>query len=639
MEVTAIDPESDRNPTPTPGRLWDDDDVANLTLVTDDIHAGGALAGIELWYAGANSNLSPSRLPPAAPSQLASEVYPYTFPRELSLDEIPAMIDRYAVAARRARDAGFDIVYVYGGHSYGLPMQFLSPFTNERDDAYGGSLANRARFWLEAIGAVRDAIGDDCAVAVRLGLDPSGSYGVSIEDAAGFMRLADPIVDLWDVVSSTRAEPWLDMRPSRLAEPEYQLGLFGPIRAATAKPLVGVERLTSPDRMADLVRSGIVDLIGGARPSIADPFLPRKIEEGRADDIRECIGCNVCLMRAKISDHIACTQNATAGEEYRRGWSPERFEPAANADRDVLVVGGGAAGMECAIVLAKRGLRRVHLVEARPELGGYAAQAGSLPGLSEWRRLVDWRRSQLAKLGNVEVILGAELDAAGAREYGAEIVVVATGARWVDTGVSHLTHRPLPGAALPHVVTPERVLSGEGADAARAVVYDCEGYFMGVGVAELLAERGVQVTLVTPHALVGPVLDAPLEGWWTRRRLEKLGVVARVETTLREIEPNACVVDRYGASVRVDADLVVLVTSRRSNDTLYRALVGDREALAREGVDAVYAVGDCVAPRMLADAIFDGHRLAREIDTADPSQPLPALRERALAARAAVATS
>jgi dimethylamine/trimethylamine dehydrogenase len=636
VEVTAIDPESDRNPTPTPGRLWDDDDVANLALVADDVHSHGALAGIELWYAGANSNLSPSRLPPAAPSQLASEVYPYTFPRELTLDEIPGMVERYAVAARRAREAGFDIVYVYGGHSYGLPMQFLSPFYNQRDDEYGGTLQRRARFWLEAIGAVRNAIGDDCAVAVRLGLDPSGAYGVSFDDAAAFMRLADPIVDLWDVVSSTRAEPWLDMRPSRLAEPDYQLGLFGPIRAATAKPLVGVERLTSPDRMADLVRSGIVDLIGGARPSIADPFLPRKVEEGRADDIRECIGCNVCLMRSKISDHIACTQNATAGEEYRRGWGPERFEPAANADRDVLVVGGGAAGMECAIVLAKRGMRRVHLVEACAELGGYAALAASLPGLSEWRRVVDWRRGQLAKLRNVEMILGTELDAAATREYGAEVVVVAAGARWVETGISHLAHEPLPGFDLGHVLTPERVLRGEGENATRAVVYDCEGYFMGAGIAELLAARGTQVTLVTPHTLVGPVLDAPLEGWWTRRRLESVGVVSRVETVLAEVEPDACVLDRYGSRERVDADLVVLITSRRSNDSLYRELVADRDALEREGVEAVYAVGDCVAPRMLADAIFDGHRLAREIDTADPSQPLPALRERALVARTPV---
>src|SRR5439155_15545068 len=168
------------------------------------------------------------------------------------------------------------------------------------------------------------------------------------------------------------------------------------------------------------------------------------------DEIRECIGCNICLMRVMVADHIACTQNATAGEEYRRGWSPESFERATDADRDVLVVGAGAAGMECAIVLAKRGLRRVHLVEAGADLGGYAALAATLPGLAEWRRLVDYRRIQLAKLRNVEVLTSVELDAAGAREYGADLIVVATGAHWVGDGTSHLSHDPLPGAALPH---------------------------------------------------------------------------------------------------------------------------------------------------------------------------------------------
>src|SRR5207253_893214 len=157
-------------------------------------------------YAGARPGLSPSRLPPGAPSQLPSEVYPYTYPRELSRAEIPDIIGRYVAAARRARDAGFDIVYVYGAHSYGLTMQFLSPFYNRRTDEYGGSLENRSRFWLEAIQAVREAIGDDCAVAVRIGIDPEGGYGPSVEDTAGFIRLADPMVDLWDVVTSSKVE-------------------------------------------------------------------------------------------------------------------------------------------------------------------------------------------------------------------------------------------------------------------------------------------------------------------------------------------------------------------------------------------------------------------------------------------------
>ena len=162
------------------------------------------------------------------------------------------------------------------------------------------------------------------------------------------------------------------------------------MREATAKPIVGVGRLTNPDLMAEIVRSGVWDLIGAARPSIADPFLPTKIEEGRYDEIRECIGCNVCISKADSGNHIGCTQNATAGEEYRRGWHPERFERAANADNDVLVVGAGPAGMECAIVLGKRGFRRVHLVDA--EQPRWAASMRWIPQLPGPRRVGAGRR-------------------------------------------------------------------------------------------------------------------------------------------------------------------------------------------------------------------------------------------------------
>jgi dimethylamine/trimethylamine dehydrogenase len=509
-------------------------------------------------------------------------------------------------------------------------MQFLSPFYNKRTDAYGGSLENRSRFWIEAIEAVREEVGSDCAVAVRIGIDPTGLFGVSPEDAAGFVRLADPVVDLWDLVVSSRAEFWLDMRPSRLATPDYQLEWLHGIREETRKPIIAVQRFTSPDQMADVVRSGLVDLIGGARPSIADPFIPHKIEEGEADTIRECIGCNFCLMRVQGVDHISCTQNATAGEEFRRGWSPERFEPAANADRDVLVIGGGVAGMECAIVLAKRGFRRVHLVEAERELGGYAAVAASLPDLAEWRHLVSWRRTELARLRNVEVITGARLTADEAREYGAELIVVATGAHWDPEGKSHLSHVPVPGAELPHVVTPEAFFARTGSDPAQAVVYDCEGYFMGVGIAETLASRGVAVTYVTPQYVVAPTLDLSFEGYLTRRKLEDLGVATMTETELRSIDATSCLVDRHDRESRIEADLVVLATSRRSNDGIYQELLNDPEALRAAGVESVVAAGDCVSPRFLADAVFDGHRLGREIDSPNPMQPLPVTRERSL---------
>ena len=473
-------------------------------------------------------------------------------------------------AAGRAREAGFDIVYVYGAHGY-LPAQFLSPFYNRRRDEYGGALSNRSRFWREAIEAVRGAVDGRCAVAVRIGIDPSARTGCSAEETAEFIRIVDDAVDLWDVNTSVIGEPWLDMRPSRLAAQGYQLEWVARIRDATSKPIVGVGRLTDPEQMAAAVRSGTLDLIGAARPAIADPYLPRKVEEGRADEIRECIGCNVCILRVGLSDHLACTQNATTGEEFRRGWHPERFTPLRDRDRPVLIVGAGVAGMECAIVLARRGARSVHLVDAAADLGGYASMIARLPRLGEWRRLVDWRRRMLDKLG-VEVSVGTKWDASLVAAHEARTVVIATGAHWLRDGTSHLTHAPIPGWEATHVTTPEVVLGDPAMRPERALVYDCEGYLVGVGIAELLAERGARVTYVTSHAVVAPTLDRTFEGAWTRRRLRELAVTVHTGTALTAIEADGGVLARPEAEWHEQADLIVLVTARRSEEGLLRSL-------------------------------------------------------------------
>ncbi|HZU19830.1 MAG TPA: NAD(P)-binding protein [Gaiellaceae bacterium] len=626
-ELCSIHPETDRAPRPVV-RLWDDDDVRNLALTCEEAHEHGALAGIELWHGGPTSEGSASREIPGAPSQIPSDLNTLSYPRELDRAGIRELERMYADAARRAEAAGFDIVYVYGAHSF-LPLQFLSSFYNKRTDEYGGPLENRARFWLETLELVREAVGDSCAIAVRLAVDARGPHGVRLEEGLEFVRLADHLVDLWDVNIGSITDRSADIAPSRCDDQAWQLPWTGRVREATAKPIVGVGRLTDPFRMVEIVESGVWDLIGAARPSISDPFLPVKIEEGRLDDIRECIGCNVCLARALDHHQIARTQNATAGEEYRRGWHPERFDRAANADSDVLVVGAGPAGLECALVLAKRGLRRVHLVDAAAEPGGSLRWITQLPGLGLWRRVVDYRTHQLEKLANAELVPHTRLDADAVREYGAEIVVVATGARWAADGLNPLTHDTIPGADRPHVLTPERVVAGEEPAGTRVLVYDCEGYFVGVGVAELLAARGHSVLYATPLALVGPFLDHTEEGIPVRQRLADLEVTTAVETELVSIGADACSLRSFGREREVEADAVVLVTARVSDDALFRALRDDCGP-----VDAVYAIGDCVAPRLIADCVFDGHRLAREIDTADPRRPLPYLRERRLLADA-----
>jgi dimethylamine/trimethylamine dehydrogenase len=622
-ELASIHPESDRAPRPVV-RLWDDDDVRNLSLMCEEAHEHGALAGVELWHGGPTSEGSASREIPGAPSQIPSDLNTLSYPRELDGAGIRELHRFYAEAARRAEAAGFDIVYIYGAHSF-LPLQFLSSFYNKRTDEYGGPLENRARFWLETLEAVREAVGDSCAIAARLAVDARGPHGIELDEGLEFVRLADHLVDLWDVNIGSITDRSADIAPARCDDQGWQLPWTGRVREATAKPIVGVGRLTSPDRMVEIIESGLWDLIGAARPSISDPFLPLKIEEGRLDDIRECIGCNVCLARALDHHQIACTQNPTAGEEYRRGWHPELFEPVANRDIGVLVVGAGPAGMECSLVLGKRGVRHVHLVDAEPEMGGSLDWVTQLPGLGLWGRVVDYRRIQIDKLPNVEFIPNTRLDASAVREYGADIVVVATGAHWAADGLNPLTHGPIPGADLPHVLTPERVVAGEAPAGERVLVYDCEGYFVGVGMAELLAEQGHDVLYATPLVPVAPFLDHTEEGFPVRQRLADLDVETAVETELASIGVDECLLGSFGRERTVGVDAVVLVTARVSDDALYCALRDDPGPIG-----SVYAIGDCVAPRLIADCVFDGHRLAREIDAADPRRPLPYLRERRL---------
>jgi dimethylamine/trimethylamine dehydrogenase len=629
-EYAPFSPESDEAPL-IAARFWDEDDMRALRLMTDTAHRHGALAGIELHHGGAHAPNNVTRLPALGPSQLASDLEPGVVCKAMEPSDIRRVQDEWIAASLRARDCGFDIVYVYGAHSY-LPMQFLSSFYNKRTDGYGGSLEHRARFWMELLEGVREAVGEDCAIATRIAVEALGPAGIHVDEALEFVRLADPLVDLWDVNVGSIALWSKDSGTSRYFEEGYQLEWTGRIREATRKPIVGVGRLTNPDAMASIVRAGTWDLIGAARPSIADPFLPAKIAEGRLDEIRECTGSNVCIMKVDGHGHLGCIQNPTAGEEHRRGWHPERFDRAVNADRAVLVVGAGPAGMEAAVTLGKRGFEAVHLVEAEPEIGGRLRWVRRLPTLGDWGRIIDWRQIQLDKLANVTVVPRRRLDAAEVRDYGAQIVIVATGSQWSGDGLQASTHEKIDGAdaALAHVLTPEQVAEdGKRPPGGRVAVYDAEGYWCGPAIAELLAKEGFETHLVTSFDVISPTSDLTLEGEMLRRHLHEQGVRAHRGVTVERVGAGGIIgVDEFDEPFTLDVDGVVLVTQQVSNDGLYRDLAADPKALEAGGIEALYRIGDCVAPRMISEAIFDGHRLAREIDSADPARALSFHRER-----------
>ena len=329
--MTSISPEYDHSGREVVSRIWDDADVRNWGLLCDRIHEHGALAGIELMASGGHVTGYETRLPAGAVSSVADDWLFMGSSFEMDHDDIRRVQRQYVAAARRARHAGFDIVNVMGAELVALPMIFLMSRYNRRSDEYGGSFENRARFWLETIEQVRAEVGDHCAVTARLCIDTldGSDQGVRAgHEAAGFIRMADHLVDFWDVMVGGEGNTWgKDLGPSRFYSENFQGEYVRQVRPHTAKPLVAVGRFTSPDTMAQVIRSGQQDIIGSARASISDPFLPQKTSEGRVDEIRECIGCNVCVSRINTATRIICTQNATTGEEYRRGWHPERFAP------------------------------------------------------------------------------------------------------------------------------------------------------------------------------------------------------------------------------------------------------------------------------------------------------------------------
>lgn len=635
---TQITPEYDYTGFLVMSRIWDEADVRNWSLMTEKIHDGGSLAGIELATTGSGISGFQSRLPARSVSDVADEHYWMGAAYAMDKTDIRRLQDDYVAAAKRARSAGFDIINVHGSEAWSVCSMFLMRLYNDRTDEYGGALENRARFWLETLERVREAVGDDCAIAARHCIESlRGPEGVQIdEEGVGFIAMADDLVDFWDVqVGGEDRNHWAtDVGPSRFYGENFQCEYVAKVRPYTDKPIVAVGRFTSPDSMVAVLRSGQQDVIGAARASISDPFLPSKIDAGAIDTIRECIGCNVCVSRINAISPIICTQNPTIGEEYRRGWHPERYVPARTSRQSVLVVGAGPAGLECATVLAEEGVEHVHLVEGERQVGGHFRWVPRLPGLGEWIRVVDYRKGKAAALRNLAVVTNKWLSVEEILDYGADRVVIATGSRWARDGMNGVTQRPISidEAMSDSIYTPEDIMADEKpVIGERVLVYDCDGYFLGVSLAERLALEGKRVTLVTPFRSPGPYLEYTGESQMMTPRLHELSV-----QILNGFVVDAIGTDSVTGHLREwkerqqtwEADAVVLVTQRRPNNDLYRSLLLEDSRRAEAGIAALYRVGDCVAPRQqVADAIFDGHRLAREIDSDDPSVPLPWIRE------------
>ncbi len=607
-EYCSIHPTSDDGAYPFCS-LWDEDDVRAMAAMVAAVKAHGSLAGVELWHGGFRASNLVTREPAIGPSSLPVSFDPWQC-RAMDFADIRAFRTWHKMAARRAKQAGYDIVYVYAGHTY-LLAQFLDPVINQRSDAYGGSMENRWRLVREVLEDTREAVGDHCAVAMRV--EVNDERGGSLEERREMLMALAPLVDLYNLTITDYSQ---EMGTSRFVpEGSLEPHIAG-IRALTGKPVVSVGRFTSPDSMLAQVKRGVLDLIGAARPSIADPFLPLKIREGRFDDIRECIGCNICYAGNSRSAPIRCTQNPTMGEEWRRGWHPENFGTASDPE-DVLIVGAGPAGLEAAHVLGKRG-HRVTVAEARNELGGRVTRESRLPGLSEWARVRDYRVQQLNKLANVAVHKSSPMTADDVLETGIRHVILATGSRWRAHGQGRQHPAPAAGFAGQAVLTPDDIMDGK-LPAGPAVIFDDEGYSIASVIAELLVAKGIATTYVTPDGVVSAWSEMTGEQHRIQARLIELGVrivVSHAVTTVTAKSVTlACVYS--GRESFLACGGLVSVTSRAPADDLWQALTARAHGLA-----SLHRIGDCVAPGLIAQAVHDGHRVGREFGVAS----VPAVR-------------
>lgn len=607
-------------------RLWEDKDIPQLRKMSEKMKQHGALAGIQLAYSGVNGpNLYTKEVPLAVSAQpIRTFTNDPVQARALSKSDIRDLRRWFVNAAKRSKEAGFDLINLYGAHGFGIFQHFLSRATNHRTDEYGGSLENRSRFANEVIADIRDAVGDTMGIALRVSLDETiGDLGFSNAEVRDFVEMNRDLPDIWDLAQGT----WEDCSgPSRFKEEAAQEQLVRGIHELTDKPIVGVGRFTSPDVMAKMIRTGTLDMIGCARPSIADPFIPVKIDEGRIEDIRECIGCNICITGDMTMSISRCTQNPTFMEEWRKGWHPEKMN-AKGTSENVLVVGSGPAGLEAARALSERGYD-VAIAEAKTMIGGRVAREKLLPGLSAWGRVVDYREYQISQKPNVETYFDSELDADSILEFGFENVCIATGAKWRRDGVSRQHVVPFATDPTMPIFTPDDIMDGNK-PSGKVVIYDDDHYYMGGVLAELLRKEGCEVTIITPAAYLSEWTNNTLEQHAIHKKLAEMGVEIVLNRGVTEIGKGHVVSNcTFTDTTReYGCDAVVMVSSKIENAGVYDDLKAREGDWADAGIKSVKIIGDANAPGPIAWATYAGHRYARELDGEDIGDDLPFRRE------------
>ena len=599
MQLAEIDPTSDICDLPIE-TFWDNDDVRDHRVLTDRLREIGSLSAIEIAHTGIRGRGMGTGMPVWGPSNLPC-LKPQVPVQAKAMDkaDIKALRQSFRAAVKRSKEAGYDIVYIYAAHDASILWHFLSPAYNHRTDEYGGSFENRLRLMREVLEETIEEAAGEMAVAIRLAVHEVGGRGKITNTGEGrdvVEALAD-LPDLWDVNIASWPN---DSGTSRFDNEGWQEEFTSFVKQVTSKPVVGVGRFTSPDTMVSQIKRGVLDLIGGARPSIADPYLPNKIREGRVEDIRECIGCNICVSSDAFSIPLNCTQNPTISQEWKRDWHPE-IVPSARSKKNLLVAGAGPAGLEAATVLARAG-HHVTVADKSTELGGRSVLESRLFGLSAWSRVADYRLYQLRQMANVDLYTESEIDADAVAEMDVDHTFVATGAHWLSNGLGSTHFEPIEGFEQASMSV-DAIIKGAKPDGP-VVIYDDEHYYMGNVIAAHLARIGNDVTLVTPQPYVAGWMGYTLEQPRVTKQLTELGV---------KIVPNAVATKwnealhlqdaSTGASLASLFGTLVPVGLRAPNLSLWTRISGSENGTL---------LGDAEAPGIIQSAVFAGHKAARK---------------------------
>ena len=579
--------------------------IPHFRKVTDAIKGHGAVAIQQLYHIGSHGDQDNAFHPAWSPSGMPS-YHDSDGSHAMTEAEIEETITGFVEAARRCREAGFDGVEVWAAY-HGLVDQFWTPWSNSRDDRWGGSLENRTRFSREIISRIRKACGDGFIIGLAVNDEPDVQVALQREAISEIVERHDR-EQMMDYVTCGSGSyfDFYKLMPTFLYPEKLGADLAATLKGVVKHALVTAEsHIRTPDNAETVLGQGQADLVSIVRGQIADPHLASKAREGRTEDIRGCLSCNqMCWGRRSRDYWISCVVNPSTGRETE--WGGDRFTPAPKR-KSVLVVGGGPAGLEAARASAERG-HRVVLAEASSHLGGAFRLAGLQPRRAQITDLIDWYERQLMKL-QVEVRLNAYMDADDVIAEAADEIILATGSLPPETGfqkaMPHLA--VLPGLENGGVHSTEEIMARQARPGRRVIVLDEGGNWKGCGTAWKLAEDGHDVILVTPDPMVGKELQRTAADFPLRRTLAGLGVKFIVESAITSWSGNSATVQSFldGRDIEIEADTLVFATANTTENSLATAL-RDRGVSFRE-------IGDGAAPRQAAYAIYDGRKAGLEI--------------------------